>query len=49
MIMSVLFFLSYVIFGQQLEITFRKSSANPEKIHSPLKIQKVQVPPFCQY
>ena len=44
-------FLSYVIFHQQLKITFRKSSApspfppSPEKMHSPLKIQKLQVPP----
>ena len=28
-------FSSYVIFDQQLKITFRKSSAPPEKIHSP--------------
>ena len=35
-------FLSYVISDQQLKITFRKSSGPPEKIHSPLKIQKVQ-------
>ena len=44
--------LSYVIFDQQLKITFRKSSGPPEKVHPPLfthsprKIQKVQVPPF---
>ena len=45
-------FLFYLIFDQQLKITFRKSSAPaPEKIHSPLfahfplkiQIQKVQV------
>ena len=29
-------FLSYVIFDQQLKITFRKSSGPPEKTHSPL-------------
>ena len=46
-IVLIYFFLSYVIFDQQLKITFRKSSAPPppEKIHSPLKIQKVQVSP----
>ena len=48
-----LHFLSYVIFDQQLKITFRKSSALPipEKIHPlfanfPLKIQKVQIHHF---
>ena len=47
-IVLIYFFLSYVIFDQQLKITFRKSPAPPpppEKIHSPLKIQKVQVSP----
>ena len=42
-------FLSYAISDQQLKITFRKSSSPPEKIFlltPPLKIQKVQVPPF---
>ena len=41
-------FLSYVIFDQQLKITFRKSIHSPLFTHSPppLKIQKVQVPPF---
>ena len=41
-------FLSYVLFDQQLKITFRKSPPPPpEKIHSPLKVQKVQdKPPF---
>ena len=46
-------FLSYVIFDQQLKITFSKSSAlPPEKIcsplfnHLPLKMEKV--PPFCK-
>ena len=39
-----------MIFGQRLKITFRKSSVPPEKIqsslstHTPLKIQKMQVP-----
>ena len=48
-------FLSYMILDQQLKITFRKSSDPPENIHCPflltlcLKIQKVQVPPFCQH
>ena len=46
MIIAVIyiFFLSYVIFIQQLKITFRKSAAPffPEKIHFPLKIKKVQ-------
>ena len=41
-------FLSYVLFDQQLKITFRKSPPPPpEKIHSPLKIQKVQAPLFA--
>ena len=45
-------FLSYVIFHQQLKISFRKSSAPLKKstlpflLTSPLKSQKVQVPPF---
>ena len=45
-------FLSYVIFDQQLKITFRKSSGPPEKIHSPLfthlppKNSKSASPPF---
>ena len=50
MIIAIIYiFLSYMIFDQQLKITFRKSSAPPppEKINSPLKIQEVQVPPFC--
>ena len=53
MIIAIIYiFLSYVIFDQQLKITFRKSSGPPEKVHPPLfthsprKIQKVQVPPF---
>ena len=41
-------FLFYVIFDQQLKSTFRKSSG-PERIHYPLKLEKVQVPPFCQH
>ena len=50
MVITIIFiFLSYGIFDQQLKITFRKSSApsSPEKIHSPLKIQKEQIPLFC--
>ena len=44
------FFLSYVISNQQLKTTFRKSSGpSPEKIHSLLKIQKLQVLLFCQH
>ena len=43
---GIYIFLSYVIFDQQLKITFRKSSGPPEKIHSPLKIQIVQVLPL---
>ena len=38
MIIAIIYiFLSYVIFDQQLKITFRKSSTHPpiEKIHSP--------------
>ena len=47
MIIAIIYiFLSYVIFDQQLKITFRKSSGPPEKIHSPLKIQIVQVLPL---
>ena len=49
-IVLIYFFLSYVIFDQQLKITFRKSSAPPPHPPSwknpPLKIQKVQVSPF---
>ena len=53
MIIAIIYiFLSDVIFDQQLKITFRKSSAlspPPVKIHSSLKIQKLQVPSrFCQ-
>ena len=46
MIRAIIYiFLSYVIFDQQLKITFRKSSGPPKKIHSPpLKIQKLQIP-----
>ena len=37
MIIAIIYiFLSYVIFDQQLKITFRKSSGPPEKIHFPL-------------
>ena len=32
----IFFFLSYVMFDQQLQITFKKSSGPTEKIHSPL-------------
>ena len=47
MIIAIIYiFLSYVIFDQQLKITFRKSSGlphththTPEKIHSPLITQ----------
>ena len=39
-------FLSYVIFDQQLKITFRKSSGSPEKIHSPPKNAKSASPPL---
>ena len=40
-------FLSYVIFDQQLKITFRNSSGSSEKnLPPPLKIQKLQVPLF---
>ena len=55
MVMSIAIiyiFLSYVMFDQQSKITSTKSSGSLEKIHyplftySPLKIQKVQVPPF---
>ena len=53
MIMAIIYiFLSYVIFDEQFKIAFRKSSAPlPLKIfplftHSPLKIEKVEVPPF---
>ena len=43
MIIAIIYiFLCYVIFDQQLRITFRKSSAPtpPEKIHSPLTHKK---------
>ena len=50
-----IFFILWDIWSA-VEITFRKSSGSPEKIHplfyspSPLKIQKVQVPfTFCQH
>ena len=56
MIIAIIYiFLSYVIFDQQLKITFRKSLGPPEKIHSPcfthslLKIQKLEVPSFWQH
>ena len=50
-------FLSYVIFDQQLKLLSENPQPPPEKIHSvlfthsppPVKIQKVQVPPFCQH
>ena len=49
----IYFFLSYVIFDQQLKITFRKSSgphlkksAPPFLLTPPLKLLKVRVPPF---
>ena len=61
MIIAIIYiFLSYVIFDQQLKITFRKSSGLPHththlKKSTPLlllsitlKIQKLLVPPFCQ-
>ena len=47
-----LHFLSYMIFDQQLKITFRKSSDPPVKIHStlftqsPHKKSKSASPPF---
>ena len=58
MIIAIIyFFLSYVIFDQQFKITFWKSSGPSLKKSTspflltplPLKIQKVQVPPFCQH
>ena len=55
MIIAIIYiFLSYMIFDQQLKITFRKFSTPLKKslppFYSllPLKMQKVQVPPFCQ-
>ena len=43
-------FLSYVIFDQQLKITFRKSSGPAEKIHFPLfthsPAKKCEAPPL---
>ena len=49
-IVIIYIFLSYVIFDQQLKITFRKSSTSSlKKIHlphfPPLEIQKVHKPP----
>ena len=35
-----------MIFDQQLKVTFRKSSAHPEKIHSPPKNSKSASPPL---
>ena len=45
-----LHFATYIIFDQQLKITFRKplSPPPPEKIQFPLKVQKVQEPPFLR-
>ena len=52
-IVIIYIFLSYVIFDQQLKITFRKSSTSSlKKIHfphfPPLEIQKVHVAPLLQ-
>ena len=45
MIIAIIYiFLSYVMFDQQLKITFRKFPGPLKKIHSPLKIQNLQVP-----
>ena len=42
----IYFFLSSLIFDQQLKKNFRKSAGPHEQIHSPLKIGKVQASPF---
>ena len=60
MILGIIYiFLLYVIFHQQLKITFRKSSATPpslKKIHSPIfthsfpkNLKSASPPPFCQH
>ena len=53
MIKAIIYiFLYYVIFDEQLKITFRKSWGTPEKIHSPLftyyppKNSKIGTPPL---
>ena len=56
MIIAIIYiFLSYVTFDQQLKNYFQKifrpplkKSTLPFLLIPPLKIQKVQVPPFCQ-
>ena len=48
MIIATMQIIFNVIFHQPLKITFRKSLGSSKRIHSALlKIQKVQVPPFC--
>ena len=45
MIIAIIYiFLTYVMFDQQLKITFRKSPDPLKKIPTPLKIQNLQVP-----
>ena len=39
-------FLSYVIFDQQMKITFRKASGTPSKVHLPPKNSKSVSPLF---
>ena len=44
MIIAIIYiFLTYVMFDQQLKITFRKSPDPLKKIPTPLKIQNLQV------
>ena len=50
MIIAIIYiFLSYVIFDQQLKITFRKSSAPSGKNSLPPKNLKSASPAFCQH
>ena len=55
MIIAIIYiFLYYVIFDEQLKITFRKSSGSPGKILCPFllspvtKNSKIASRPFCQ-
>ena len=51
-IVLIYFFLSYVIFDQQLKITFRKSSASPPSWKNPFpskNSKSASLPRFCQH
>ena len=47
-IVIIYIFLSDMIFDQQLKITLGKSSAPPEKTHSPKNSEIASPPCFCQ-